>query len=79
MYTYILWRGKDVSKNSMSCIFFLEGNLLAFGILHETSPPQRSNDDVDTNDIIMQSYLIFVIFFTQASFLENKIYTEKNA
>ena len=26
---------------------------------------------------IMRPYLIFVIFFTQAKFLENKIYTEK--
>ena len=54
MYTYILWRGKDVSKNSMSCIFFLEGNFLASDILHEASPPKRSNDDVDTNDITRQ-------------------------
>ena len=28
---------------------------------------------------IREAYLIFVIFFTQAKFLENKIYTEKNA
>ena len=27
--------------------------------------------------IILRLYLIFVIFFTQAKFLENKIYTEK--
>ena len=27
--------------------------------------------------LILMSYLIFVIFFTQAKFLENKIYTEK--
>ena len=26
---------------------------------------------------ILRSYLIFVIFFTQAKFLENEIYTEK--
>ena len=32
-------------------------------------------DDVDDND--GDTYLIFVIFFTQAKFLENKIYTEK--
>ena len=25
----------------------------------------------------MEAYLIFVIFFTQSKFLENKIYTEK--
>ena len=28
-------------------------------------------------DHALRSYLIFVIFFTQAKFLENKIYTEK--
>ncbi len=27
--------------------------------------------------VLSQSYLIFVIFFTRAKFLENKIYTEK--
>ena len=27
--------------------------------------------------LILMSYLIFVIFFTQAKFLENKIYTKK--
>ena len=29
------------------------------------------------NFIIIDTYLIFVIFFTRAKFLENKIYTEK--
>ena len=27
--------------------------------------------------LYLQSYLIFVIFFTQVKFLENKIYTKK--
>ena len=27
--------------------------------------------------LVLLAYLIFVIFFTQANFLENKIYTEK--
>ena len=31
-------------------------------------------DDDDADDF---TYLIFVIFFTQAKFLENEIYTEK--
>ena len=31
-------------------------------------------DDDDEKD---EAYLIFVIFFSQAKFLENKIYTEK--
>ena len=29
-------------------------------------------------DLDLDSYLIFVIFFTLAKFLENKIYTEKS-
>ena len=31
----------------------------------------------DQLDILKRPYLIFVIFFTRAKFLENKIYTEK--
>ena len=34
------------------------------------------DDDYNVN-IIAQTYLIFVIFFTRAKFLENKTYTEK--
>ena len=46
----------------------------------------ENNDDNDWNtstfkqlNRVVKSYLIFVIFFTWAKFLENKIYTEKNA
>lgn len=45
-------------KQHAFILFFLEGNLLAFGILHETSPPQRSNDDVDTNDILQYNFIL---------------------
>ena len=52
----------DASKKQHAFIlFYWEGNLLASGILHETSPPQRSNDDVDTND----NNTISFSFYTQ--------------
>ena len=36
-----------------------------------------TDDDYYYYDDYSQAYLIFVIFFTLAKFLENKIYTEK--
>ena len=62
IHTY--FGGADASKKQHAFIlFFLEGNLLASDILHETSPPQRSNDDVDTNDMTIQfhSHIIYNI------------------
>ena len=38
---------------------------------------QSADLTVGHNRTEMGTYLIFVIFFTQAKFLENKIYTEK--
>ena len=37
---------------------------------------QQSESQVSFNHILLGAYLIFVIFFTRAKFLENKIYTE---
>ena len=41
-----------------------------------TLPLLQGDNDVDAGDY-HEAHLIFVIFFTQAKFLENKIYTEK--
>ena len=39
------------------------------------NPPRLAEDAILTN--ILFPYFIFVIFFTRAKFLDNKIYTEK--
>ena len=53
-------------QNSTHLTFFKHQNT-------KTSPYKLSKN----NWVIALSYLIFVIFFTRAKFLENKIYTEK--
>ena len=40
---------------------------------------EKDDEDDDGDDNDDKPYLIFVIFFTRANFLENKIYTEKSA
>ena len=39
----------------------------------------REKVGIGVRMVIIWTYLILVIFFTRAKFLENKIYTEKNA
>ena len=46
-------------------------------VLGQTDPPVKSYNQISFLARSPHSYLIFVIFFTRAKFLENEIYTEK--
>ena len=48
------------------------------GLKTDKIQPLAGHSDPEPNvNVYVWAYLIFVIFFTQAKFLENKIYTEK--
>ena len=69
----------DNSSMNTHWIWFIEptplGERLASCICDLSSPPAKTHDGCAP--CAPCAYLIFVIFFTQAKFLENKIYTEK--
>ena len=52
-------------------------NDLVFSSIHIDFSIISSNSDLEISKTKLHAYLIFVIFFTRAKFLENKIYTEK--
>ena len=45
--------------------------------MYKVSCGNSGGTPFSTVSIALHAYLIFVIFFTEAKFLENKIYTEK--
>ena len=68
--------GQSDKKNlSFGETFFCTGN----GNPDKSCSQSSGEDDVDDHNGVGDdhAYLIFVIFFTRANFLENKIYTEK--
>ena len=52
-------------------------SILKGGFNLDFNPTHKKKRQLLGRGIYMAAYLIFVIFFTQAKFLENKIYTEK--
>ena len=52
-------------------------NDLVFSSIHIDFSIISSNSDLEISKTKLHAYLIFVIFFTRAKFLDNKIYTEK--
>ena len=61
--------------NTLLIQFFIEGAAVRYIFSLEYNCCTRSDASAWSNDVL--AYHIFVIFFTRAKFLENKIYTEK--
>ena len=83
--TVFLWLSKET--NNGICDSFIAVTSVCNGKTHSIwkAPLEKDGDGLLEKIPISKrlkidwvwSYLIFVIFFTQAKFLENKIYTEK--
>ena len=59
-------------------ISFVETNITSHQYEPELWRPEIKTRRVNTREVLLPlAYLIFVIFFTLAKFLENKIYNEK--